>query len=72
MTERNSFNKDTILNNDSGFTRIKFGIDKPILEVELNELQKIQENARTSMIRKSVPTGFLERIKKEFNGEGIL
>lgn len=72
MTERNSFNKDTILNNDSGFTRIKFGIDKPILEVELNELQKIQENARTSMIRKSVPTGFLERIKKEFNGEGII
>lgn len=72
MTERNSFKRDTNFNSESDFSRVKFGIDRPILEVELNELQKIQEEKRNSVVRKIVPTGFLETIRRDFDGLSVL
>lgn len=53
FTVKDKFNKD------KNFNRVKFGADAPLLEVELNELQKIQEHARAELIRQSIPSGFL-------------
>lgn len=72
MTERNFFEKDTNFNSEASFSRIKYGIDKPILEVELNEMQKIQEEQRLSITRQTVPTGFLEKVKRDFSRTEIL
>lgn len=72
MSKERDFLFDTNYNSLSNFARIKFGINKPILETELNEMQKIQEEARASLIRQIVPTGFLERKRRDFLGEEIV
>lgn len=63
---------DTNYNPQSNFSRVKFGINKALLETELNEMQKIQEDARASLIRQIVPTGFLENVRKDFVGQPIV
>ena len=40
------------------YTEVKFGADAPLLEVELNELQQIQNNARAELVRQSIHSGF--------------
>lgn len=72
MSEQDKFQKDTNYNYESGFSRIKFGIDKPILETELNEMQKIQEERRLNIVKQIVPTGFLELKSIDFNGQAII
>ncbi|MNJ90261.1 hypothetical protein D3C87_78560 [compost metagenome] len=68
----NDFTLDTNYNPDAAFTRLKFGINKPILESELNEMQKISEDRVTNFIRQNTPTGFLELVKKDFVGDSII
>ena len=52
---------------ENSFRRIKFGANKPLLETELNEMQRIQEDSRASMVRNMIPSGFLEIVSSDFN-----
>ena len=60
----NKFKYDSNYKQEAGFTRLKFGHDAPILETELNEMQIIQEQNRLSLVRRLVPSGFLELVEK--------
>lgn len=53
-----SFDKHSNFNKQANFTEVKFGENKPVLEVELNELQQIQNEARADIIRDTIPSGF--------------
>ena len=55
-----SFEKHSNFNKQANFTEVKFGENKPVLEVELNELQQIQNEARADIIRDSIPSGFTQ------------
>lgn len=55
-----SFDKNSNFNAQASFTGVKFGESKPVLEVELNELQDIQNEARADIIRDSIPSGFIQ------------
>ncbi|MDF2533907.1 MAG: hypothetical protein K0R18_64 [Bacillales bacterium] len=66
------FKFDTSYNPDSAFTRVKFGVNRPILETELNELQKINEERLMNFIRQNSPTGFWEIVKRDFIGAPIV
>jgi len=46
-------------NPDKSFTDVKFGSDSVLLEVELNEMQKIQNHMRAEILRNMVHSGFL-------------
>jgi chitodextrinase len=66
------FNIDNNYKSEYNFSRVKFGINKPILETELNEMQVIQEEARASLVRQMVPSGFLEKVILGFNEAPIV
>ena len=68
----NKYNNDNNYKREYSFSRVKFGIDNPILETELNEMQKIQEDARASIVRQMVPSGFLEKVTLDFKGQPII
>lgn len=70
--DENKFKYDSFYNDDVAVTRFKFGHDIPILETELNEMQIIQENKMLSFFRKVMPTGFLNLIDDNFEGEKIV
>lgn len=53
-----SFDIHSNFDKRANFTEVKFGEGKPVLEVELNELQNIQNEARADLIRDSIPSGF--------------
>ena len=55
-----SFDKNSNFNREANFTGVKFGENKPVLEVELNELQEIQNEARADIVRDSIPSGFVQ------------
>lgn len=55
-----SFDKHSNFNKQANFTEVKFGENKPVLEVELNELQQIQNEARADIVRDSIPSGFTQ------------
>lgn len=55
-----SFDKHSNFNKQANFTEVKFGENKPVLEVELNELQQIQNEARADIIRDTIPSGFTQ------------
>lgn len=52
------FSAQSKFNANKNYTEIKFGADAPLLEVELNELQQIQNNARAELVRQSIHSGF--------------
>ena len=54
-----SFDKHSNFNKQANFTEVKFGENKPVLEVELNEMQQIQNEARADIVRDSIPSGFI-------------
>ena len=56
----------------AGIQTVKFGYDEPLLEVELNELQQIQNEQRASLARNLFPSGFIELVSKNFSGEPII
>ena len=66
------FEKYSNYNKDSNFIAVQFGHDKPLLEVELNELQQMQIDVKADIIRKSMPSGFIQLIDTSFKGEGII
>jgi hypothetical protein len=68
----NKFRYHSNFNAESSFQTIKFGYDIPILETELNEMQILQEESRKSLIRRLVPSGFIEMVEKEFSGDAII
>jgi hypothetical protein len=43
-----------------GYSQVKFGADSPLLETELNEMQKIMDYLRAEIVRSSVHSGVLE------------
>ena len=63
---------DTNYIDEANFTRLKKGSDLPLLETELNDMQVIQEKARTSLTKRLMPSGFIELTHKEFNGTPII
>lgn len=74
MTHRihTDFEFDNNYNIKNGFTRVKFGNNKKITETELNEMQKIQEETRSSLIRQIVPTGFTYLKRADIKGDKII
>ena len=54
-----NFDKHSNFNPKANFSEVKFGENMPVLEVELNELQQIQNEARADIIRDSIPSGFV-------------
>lgn len=48
-------------NKDAGFNKVKFGADAPLLEVELNELQDIQEHKRKELARELLRDGIKDK-----------
>ena len=54
-----SFEKHSNFNKLANFSEVKFGENKPVLEVELNEMQQIQNEARADIIRDTMPSGFV-------------
>lgn len=66
------FEYDNNYNIKNGFTRVKYGNNRKILETELNEMQKIQEENRASLVRQVVPTGFVYLKRNDINGDNII
>lgn len=66
------FRYNTPYRSDAALLALKFGYDQPITETELNEIQDIQNELRSSVIRDIVPSGFLELTSKNFNGRSII
>lgn len=54
-----SFDKHSNFNPKANFSEVKFGENMPVLEVELNEMQQIQNEARADIIRDTMPSGFV-------------
>lgn len=54
-----NFDKHSNFNPKANFSEVKFGENMPVLEVELNEMQQIQNEARADIIRDSIPSGFV-------------
>lgn len=54
-----SFEKHSNFNKLANFSEVKFGENMPVLEVELNEMQQIQNEARADIIRDTMPSGFV-------------
>lgn len=54
-----SFDKHSNFNKLANFSEVKFGENMPVLEVELNEMQQIQNEARADIIRDTMPSGFV-------------
>lgn len=74
MTHRThiDFEHDNSYDIKNGFTRVKYGNNRKILETELNEMQKIQEETRSSLVRQIVPSGFVYLKRSEINGNNII
>ena len=57
------FSKNSNYNPDANVAQVKFGADAPVLEVELNELQQVQDKAREDLIRSMIPSGFTKPVE---------
>ncbi|MFW6007772.1 MAG: hypothetical protein ACOCP8_00795 [archaeon] len=55
----NNFENNSSFNRENNFTSVRFGHDKPLIEVELNEMQQIQEEKNLSLSRTLLPTGVI-------------
>ena len=53
------FEKRSNYNKDAGVVQVKIGFEKPVLEVELNEMQEIQRQRVKDVIQAVVPNGVL-------------
>lgn len=60
------FSKNSNYNPDANVAQVKFGADAPVLEVELNELQQVQDKAREDLIRSMIPSGFTKPVIIDF------
>ena len=60
------FNKNSNYNPNANVSQVKFGADAPVLEVELNELQQVQDKAREDLVRSTIPSGFTKPVKINF------
>lgn len=60
------FSKNSNFNPKSNVSQVKFGADAPVLEVELNELQQVQDKAREDLIRSMIPSGFTTPVEIDF------
>ena len=60
------FSKNSNYNPDANVAQVKFGADAPVLEVELNELQQVQDKAREDLIRSMIPSGFTKPVEIDF------
>lgn len=66
-----SFSKNSNFNEKANFTGVKFGENKPVLEVELNELQDIQNQHREDLVRDIVLNGFTALTNIEVSTNGV-
>lgn len=66
------FDRHSNYDTKSSYRQIVFGHDNPLLEVELNEMQQLQEKINLGIIRKHIYSGFTELVQKEFSGEPII
>ena len=53
------FEKRSNYNKDAGVVQVKIGFEKPVLEVELNEMQEIQRQRVKDVVQAVVPNGVL-------------
>ena len=61
------FSKDSNYNPNTNVSQVKFGADAPVLEVELNELQQVQNKAREDLVKSMIPSGFTVVPKIDFS-----
>ena len=61
------FDQNSNYNKEANFTQVKIGEQMPILEVELNEMQQIQEEAKKDLIRDIIHSGFIRSGDMSFN-----
>lgn len=54
------FDVNDKFNASKNYTGIRFGTDAKLLEVELNEMQKIQDHARAELVRQMAHSGVLD------------
>jgi len=66
------FERHSNYDRKSSYQQVVFGHDQPLLEVELNEMQQMQEKSRLDIVRKHIYSGFTELVQKEFSGEPII
>lgn len=66
------FEFDNNFNIKNNFTRVLYGNNRPLLEVELNEMQKIQEESKASIIKRIVPSGFIYLKRADIKGDTII
>ena len=66
------FDKYSNYDERTSFVAVQYGHDKPLLEVELNEMQQIQVDAKADVIRKSLPSGFTQLVDSDFKGENVI
>lgn len=69
---KQGFEYNSKFNMDSSFSSIKFGYDRPVLEIELNEMQEIQNHNRKLLTNKICKSGIVEMIDKDFMGQPIV
>ena len=72
MSDSQHFRYNSAFDSKASVNRLTFSSDKPLLEVELNEMQDIQNANLKSLARMLVPSGFIELKTKDFNGEDII
>ena len=54
------FEKRSNYNKDAGVVQVKIGFEKPVLEVELNEMQEIQRQRVKEVIQAVIPNSVLQ------------
>ena len=72
MANSDRFRYQSPFNSKAAVNSVKFGYDNPLLETELNEMQEIQNELRSSAIRSIMPSGFLDIVSKNFSGQPII
>ena len=68
----NPFEKNSNLNKDANVKQVKFGAEKPVLEVELNEMQIVQSEKLKSFIKSTLASGRLGQGTISYTGGNVV
>ena len=66
-----SFDKYTNFNETAGVSGVVFGADKPVLEVEMNEMQEVQKSRLNRAMRRLFGNGITDKKKITFDGSKV-
>ena len=66
-----SFDKYTNYKDNAGVSSVVFGAEKPLLEVEMNEVQEIQKTMLRRAIKNILGDGITDKSKITYHGTNI-